>query len=355
MKQQKLTKEQKEELEKFGANTWFVEHLHDQFQNNPDSLPEQWQNFFGRVSKSENQNNGNKLKQINYPLPGEGDEQKIIAGSAARILDNMENSLTIPTATSQRTIPVKLLEENRILINNHLKKTSGLKISFTHLIAWAIIQSIKQNPALNNAFSIVNGKPIIIKRKNINLGLAIDIEKKDGTRSLLVPNIKNVERLKFSQFISAYDDIVERSRTGQIDPNEFLGTTVTLTNPGTIGTVGSIPRLMIGQGVIIATGAIQYPAEYQAMSPETISTLGISKVLTITSTYDHRIIQGAESGFFLKEIHDLLLGKKNFYEKIFDDLKSHSSQFLGRQIFTLKDLVLRVILMMLKLKLEFFN
>lgn len=321
MKQQKLTKEQKEELEKFGANTWFVEQLHDQFQNNPDSLPEQWQNFFGSVSKSENQNNGNKQKQINYPLPGEGDEQKIIAGSAARILDNMENSLTIPTATSQRTIPVKLLEENRILINNHLKKTSGLKISFTHLIAWAIIQSIKQNPALNNAFSIVNGKPIIIKRKNINLGLAIDIEKKDGTRSLLVPNIKNVERLKFSQFISAYDDIVERSRTGNIDPNEFLGTTVTLTNPGTIGTVGSIPRLMIGQGVIIATGAIQYPAEYQAMSPETISTLGISKVLTITSTYDHRIIQGAESGFFLKEIHDLLLGKKNFYENIFDNLK----------------------------------
>ena len=174
---------------------------------------------------------------------------------------------------------------------------------------------------MNNGFTIIDGKPNIIIRKNINLGLAIDIEKKDGSHSLLVPNIKSANKLSFKEFWKAYESIVTQSRKGTIDPSDFYGTTVTLTNPGTIGTVSSIPRLMIGQGTIIATGAIQYNAEYQAMSASTISSLGISKVMNITSTYDHRIIQGAESGMFLSEINDLLLGKDGFYEEIFAALK----------------------------------
>ncbi len=329
MKSSDFTKEQKEELEKFGANTWFVEYLHKQYEENPSELPEQWQSFFGKVTGKEHSNGKNKpaphqgnLKDnTKTPPPGESDKLQIIAGSAARILDNMNMSLTIPVATSQRTIPVKLLEENRVIINNYFHKKNLGKISFTHLIAWAVVKGLMTNPAMNNSFTEINGKPNLIKRSAINLGLAIDIEKKDGSRSLIVPNIKSVNLMNFEQFYKAYDDIVVRSRKGLIDPSEFLGTTVTLTNPGTIGTISSVPRLMLGQGTIVATGAIQYPAEYQAMSMETISALGISKVMNITSTYDHRIIQGAESGLFLKEIHDLLLGSDFFYEEIFEDLK----------------------------------
>ena len=207
-------------------------------------------------------------------MPGENDETQIIAGSLERILENMTSSLSVPVATSQRSIPVKLLEENRMIINRYMLKRQSRKISFTHIICWAIIKAVPKVPVLNYAFSIVDGKPIIIKRKSINLGLAIDIEKKDGSHSLIVPNIKNIDKMKFTEFVEAYEDLVKRTRKGKIDPNEFLGTTITLTNPGTLGTVASVPRLMVGQGTIIATGAIQYPAEYMAMSPATISGLG---------------------------------------------------------------------------------
>jgi len=330
MKPEKLTKKQKDELEKFGANTWFVESLYKQYEQKPDEVSDQWKNFFGNV-ENKNKPNGSKEnestsfltlpKNIEMPKPSEEDEVKVIAGSSQRILDNMNSSLTIPVATSQRTIAVKLLEENRIIINQHLQRKNEGKISFTHLISWAILKGISKIPSMNNGFTIIDGKPNIIIRKNVNLGLAIDIERKDGTRSLLVPNIKVANKLNFKEFWKAYEDIVVRSRKGTIDPAEFIGTTVTLTNPGTIGTVSSIPRLMIGQGAIIATGAIQYNAEYQAMSSATISSLGISKVMNITSTYDHRIIQGAESGMFLREINELLLGKDGFYEEIFSSLK----------------------------------
>ncbi len=330
MKPSQLTKEQKEELEKFGANTWFVEYLHEQYEKNPEQLPEQWQNFFGRVKGNEeskgkqvNKENGAlfNLGNLELPQPGPDEETQVIAGSSARILDNMNYSLTVPVATSQRTIPVKLLEENRTVINQFLKKKNAGKVSFTHLISWAILKAVEAVPALNNAFTIISGKPNIIKRKNVNLGLAIDLERKDGSRSLIVPNIKNANKMNFREFWITYEDLIVRSRKGLIDPAEFLGTTITLTNPGTIGTAASVPRLMVGQGAIIATGAIQYSPEYQAMSPSTISALGVSKVMTLTSTYDHRIIQGAESGLFLREINELLLGKNNFYDDIFEALK----------------------------------
>jgi len=327
MKSKSLSKRQQEELEKFGANTWFVESLYNQFSKNPEQVPEQWRKFFGDISNKESKN-GKNLSEINslcsssvpLPQPGENDEIQVITGSSERILDNMMTSLSVPVATSQRTIPVKLLEENRTLINNYLRKVKGGKISFTHLISWAILKSVKSFSVMNYAFTIVEGKPHVIRRKDVNLGLAIDIERKDGSRSLIVPNIKSANKLNFKEYWNAFDDLISRSRKGTIDPNEFLGTTITLTNPGTIGTVASVPRLMVGQGTIIATGAIQYNAEYQAMSPTTISTLGISKVMNITSTYDHRIIQGAESGLFLKEINELLLGKNDFYEEIFETL-----------------------------------
>ncbi len=337
MKLNELSKEQKEELEKFGANTWFVEYLHEQYEKNPSQLPEQWQNFFGKVKGKENGKNENKengtlsnLGNVELPVPGDDDETQVIAGSSARILDNMNYSLTVPVATSQRTIPVKLLEENRTVLNQFLKKKNAGKVSFTHLISWAILKAVEAVPALNNAFTIINGKPNLIKRKNVNLGLAIDLERKDGSHSLIVPNIKNANLMNFKEFWNTYEDLVSRSRKGQIDPAEFLGTTITLTNPGTIGTMASVPRLMVGQGAIIATGAIQYSPDYQAMSPSTISALGVSKVMTLTSTYDHRIIQGAESGLFLKEINDLLLGRDNFYDEIFEALKIPYKPYLWK-------------------------
>src|SRR5664280_465010 len=323
MKKSELTKKQKEELELFGANTWFVESLHNQYQINPAQVPEQWRRFFKEAERENSQPESitsiDTPALVNYPLPGENDETLPIVGSSARILENMNSSLSLPVATSQRAIPVKLLEENRIIINRMLKRTN-VRVSFTHIIGWAILNAVKNFPIMNYAFTLINGKPNILKRRSVNLGLAIDIEKKDGSRSLIVPNIKNAQAMSFKQFLDAYDDLLSRSRKGLIDPSEFVGTTITLTNPGTIGTVLSVPRLMMGQGAIIAVGSIQYPAEYQAMSPSTISALGISKVMNITSTYDHRIIQGAESGLFLKEVHQLLLGDKNFYEDIFNDL-----------------------------------
>ncbi len=254
------------------------------------------------------------------PTPVAAAEAAPIRGAALKIVENMETSLSVPTATSNRQVPVKLLEENRTIINKHLKEHGGGKTSYTHLIAYALLRALEKYPQLNDGFALADGKPARLRRAGVNLGVAIDIQKKDGSRSLLVPNVKNAGALTFSQFIAAYDDVVRRARDGKLGLPDFQDTTISLTNPGTIGTVASTPRLMAGQSVIIATGAIEYPAEYHAMTPEALSQLGISKTLTVSSTYDHRIIQGAESGAFLAYVHELLIGKHDFYESIFLDL-----------------------------------
>ncbi|HYP29872.1 MAG TPA: multifunctional oxoglutarate decarboxylase/oxoglutarate dehydrogenase thiamine pyrophosphate-binding subunit/dihydrolipoyllysine-residue succinyltransferase subunit [Blastocatellia bacterium] len=246
-------------------------------------------------------------------------ERLPLRGPALRIAENMESSLRVPTATSQREIPLKLLDENRRLINQHLK-ASGRKVSYTHLIARAILTAIKGFPALNDSYEEADGAAYRVRREDVNFGVAVDVTKKDGSRTLLVPNIKGADKLTFSGLLDAYDDIIRRARDGKLQVSDFQGTTISLTNPGTLGTTASNPRLMAGQGVIVATGAIEHPPEYQAMSPEALSRLGISKVMTITSTYDHRIIQGAESGSFLARIDELLRGKHGFYDEIFLDL-----------------------------------
>ncbi len=345
MKLEDLSQEQREKLAEFGVNTWFVMELLENFINNPNSVGKDWQDLFtglniasnGRISVQPEKTNGsakidtgsytnyntqssNAPLSLNLPQPQQGEEAIQIKGVGERIIENMTSSLTIPIATSFRAIPVKVLEENRLIINNYLKKTNSGKISFTHIIGWAIVQAISSIPAMNNAYTVINGSPHIIKKNNINLGLAVDLEKKDGSRSLIVPNIKGADSMNFRQFFDSYNDIINRSRSGKIEIPDFQGTTITLTNPGTIGTVASQPRLMVGQGAIIATGALDYPAEYQAVTKDIITMLGISKVMNITSTYDHRIIQGAESGMFLQKMHKLLIGEDSFYENIFSDL-----------------------------------
>jgi multifunctional 2-oxoglutarate metabolism enzyme len=244
-----------------------------------------------------------------------------LRGASARVVTNMESSLEVPTATSVRAVPAKLLVDNRIVINNHLARSRGGKVSFTHLIGFALVKALARMPEMNYSYGEADGKPVLVKPAHVNLGLAIDQQKKDGTRQLLVPSIKRADALDFAQFWSAYEDLVRRARGGQLAVDDFAGTTITLTNPGTIGTVHSVPRLMKGQGTIIGVGAMEYPAEFQGAAPETLARLGISKAMTLTSTYDHRVIQGAQSGDFLRVVHGLLLGDDDFYDEIFKALR----------------------------------
>src|SRR4051812_42539119 len=248
-----------------------------------------------------------------------GEEMRVLRGAAAAVVKNMSASLDVPTATSVRAIPAKLMIDNRVVINNHLKRTRGGKISFTHLLGYAIVQAVKKFPNMNRHFAEVDGKPSAITPAHTNLGLAIDLQGKDGNRQLVVAAIKRCETMQFGQFIAAYEDIVRRARDGKLTAEDFAGVTISLTNPGTIGTVHSVPRLMRGQGAIVGAGAMEYPAEFQGASEERIAEMGLGKLITLTSTYDHRIIQGAESGDFLRTVHQLLLSD-DFFDEIFREL-----------------------------------
>lgn len=330
--------------EEFGANATYVQTLLERFRNNPELVDDSWRAYFSELTSNgttavvTTTTDGDgaaaapkaSAAPAVAPAPAPAPAPKAepqpegevipIRGPALKIVENMESSLSVPTATSERRIPVKLLDENRRIINQHLAENDRGKASYTHLIAYAVLRALETFPQLNDGFAEVNNTPSRLKRQSVNLGVAVDLTKKDGTRTLLVPNIKNANTLSFAEFLTAYDDVVTRAREGKLQISDFQGTTVSLTNPGTIGTVASIPRLMEGQSVIIATGAIEYPAEYQAMAPEALSQLGISKAISISSTYDHRIIQGAESGAFLARVHDFIIGKHEFYKKIFLNL-----------------------------------
>ncbi|MEU5998487.1 MULTISPECIES: multifunctional oxoglutarate decarboxylase/oxoglutarate dehydrogenase thiamine pyrophosphate-binding subunit/dihydrolipoyllysine-residue succinyltransferase subunit [unclassified Streptomyces] len=250
-----------------------------------------------------------------------GPEYVTLRGPAAAVAKNMNASVEVPTATSVRAVPVKLLFDNRIVINNHLKRARGGKISFTHLIGYAMVQAIKAMPSMNYSFVEKDGKPTLVKPEHINFGLAIDLVKPNGDRQLVVAGIKKAETLNFFEFWQAYEDIVRRARDNKLTMDDFTGVTVSLTNPGGLGTVHSVPRLMPGQSVIMGVGSMDYPAEFQGTSQDTLNKLGISKVMTLTSTYDHRVIQGAASGEFLRIVANLLLGEGEFYDEIFKALR----------------------------------
>jgi 2-oxoglutarate dehydrogenase E1 component len=257
------------------------------------------------------------------PALAGSDEAVVLKGAASRIVANMEASLTVPTATSVRSVPARLLEVNRQVLNNQLARTTGAKVSFTHIIGYAVVRALYDVPALNAAF--VNevgdaGKPGVIHHKHVGLGLAVDQEKSDGSRTLLVPCIKDADTLDFRSFVVAYEDLIRKIHTNKVSPDDFAGTTVTLTNPGTLGTVQSVPRLMPGQGAIIGVGALGYPPGFEAADPRVLAQLGLGKVVTLTSTYDHRIIQGAESGIFLGRVAALLTGADGFYDALFESM-----------------------------------
>ncbi|GAA4892040.1 multifunctional oxoglutarate decarboxylase/oxoglutarate dehydrogenase thiamine pyrophosphate-binding subunit/dihydrolipoyllysine-residue succinyltransferase subunit [Actinomycetospora straminea] len=234
----------------------------------------------------------------------------------------MTASLQLPTATSVRAVPAKLLADNRIVINNHLRRTRGGKVSFTHLLGYAMVRALQAFPNMNRHYGEdEKGKPAVVDPGHVNLGLAMDLPGKDGSRSLVVVALKGTENMSFAQFWAAYEDMVRKARTGSLTSEDFAGVTISLTNPGTIGTNHSVPRLTVGQGTIVGVGAMEYPAEFQGASEEKLADMGISKIITLTSTYDHRIIQGAESGDFLRRIHHLVLGEDGFYDDIFASLR----------------------------------
>jgi 2-oxoglutarate decarboxylase len=253
--------------------------------------------------------------------PVEGEEVKQLRGASAAIAKNMELSLTVPTATSVRAVPAKLLADNRIVINNHLKRTRGGKVSFTHLIGYAVVRALQAYPNMNRHYALIDGKPNVVTPEHVNFGLAIDLPGKDGQRTLVVASIKATENMTFNQFWQAYEDLIRKARGGSLGTEDFSGTTISLTNPGTIGTNHSVPRLTAGQGTIVGVGAMEYPAHFQGTSEQALTDMGVSKVITLTSTYDHRIIQGAESGEFLRRIHQLLLGEDKFYDDVFTSLR----------------------------------
>ncbi len=244
-----------------------------------------------------------------------------LRGVGKTLAANMDQSLSVPTATSVRTIPAKLMIDNRIVINNHLRRDRGGKVSFTHLIGWAMVRALKMFPSQNVFYAEVDGKPSVVAPAHVNLGIAIDLPKPDGTRSLLVPSIKRSDTMAFAEFLAGYEDVVARARANKLTAADFADTTISLTNPGGIGTEHSVPRLMRGAGCIIGAGALEYPAAFQGAAGKTLAELGIGKTITLTSTYDHRVIQGAGSGEFLKIIHELLIGKHDFYEEIFAALR----------------------------------
>jgi 2-oxoglutarate decarboxylase len=337
----------------FGANSWLVEEMYEQFRADPDSVGESWREFFEdyrsvtAAAHPEEATAAPVATPAAAPAPAAtpaptatptappaapapaaapaaaaAAEGELIKGVGAAIVKNMSASLEVPTATSFRNVPAKLLEVNRKVINGYRARSGMGKVSFTHLIGYAIVRAIAESvPNMKNGFvEGADGKPRLIRNDHVNMGLAVDVDKGDGTRTLVVPVLKQADTLGFSGFLAAYEEIIRKVKNNKLTLDDYAGANITLTNPGTIGTVQSVPRLMPGQGVIVGVGNIDYPAEFEGADRRNLSSLGISKVVTVTSTYDHRIIQGAESGMFLKRVHELLLGEHGFYEDIFHDL-----------------------------------
>ncbi len=307
------------------VNSGFAQTLYEDYLRDPESVPPEWRELFENglqgeeplaIGESEPPRGGKAVSAPGEVAPSPSDDPSVqsITGPALRLLENMEASLAVPTATSFRDVDVSLLWSQRRALNRQLASeeegdreegeaaSDSLKLSFTHFIGWAIALAARRFPAMVRAVVERGGAPHRFDPPAVNLGLAVDTQRRDGTRHLVVPVIRAADRMTFRQFHTEYEHLVARARAGTLLPDAFQGATITLTNPGTIGTVASVPRLMQGQGSIIATGAIR--------------TRGDARVMTLTSTYDHRIIQGAESGLFLQLIDRLLQGEEGFYADV---------------------------------------
>ncbi len=329
------------------ANAGFAQAMYEEFLRDPAAVGPEWRRLFesGVVGERPDGNGAAAPRPqtepraavaaamppapaaaVSAPVPAAPASDlpagaSAIKGPAAKLVANMTESLTVPTATTFRVLPVGVLEERRRSFNQGLQSAGKAgKISFTHLIAFALVQATKQHPVMGHTLTLKDGTPYRVAPEGIALGLAVDVQRKDGSRGLVVPVIKRADTMDFAGFHAAYEALVEKARNNRLMPDDFVGATMSLTNPGGLGTVASVPRLMAGQGSIIAVGAIGYPVEFSAVSEERLRDFGISKVMTVTSTYDHRVIQGAESGAFLATLDRLLQGDQGFYELIAESL-----------------------------------
>jgi 2-oxoglutarate dehydrogenase E1 component len=332
-----MSEQQDPSHQPLGINSWLEDELYSQYKHDRRTVDAEWAKVFeadgqaaptngaaaGKTLNGSHTIAGNGTAAVPQPPafePGPADHLVPLRGAAARIAENMTASLSMPVATSQRVVAVKVIDENRRAINEFRSAQGQSKVSYTHLIAYAIVKAVETVPSLNHAYAETEGAGYRVVRDQVNIGLAVDVAGKNGARSLVVPNIKGAQAMDFSAFLAGYDELVNKARTNKLTVPDFQGTTISLTNPGTVGTTGSTPRLMPGQGAIIATGAIDYPPEYRGVPEQIRVSMGLSKVMMMTCTYDHRVIQGAESGTFLGRIQSLLEGEDKFYEQIFSSL-----------------------------------
>ncbi|WP_448855001.1 multifunctional oxoglutarate decarboxylase/oxoglutarate dehydrogenase thiamine pyrophosphate-binding subunit/dihydrolipoyllysine-residue succinyltransferase subunit [Corynebacterium camporealensis] len=362
----------------FGPNAWLIDEQFQQYSKDPSSVDKEWREFFeangapqsdaakkgqdsaAAVKQSEGspaevkqdvrettvsqsavkareatqKAKPSKRKKPESPLDkiGEAPEagEKQLKGMFKAIAKNMEQSLEIPTATTVRDMPVKLMWENRTMINDHLKRTRGGKISFTHIIGYALVKAVQLHPDMNVRYEVINDKPHVVQPEHINVGLAIDLPQKNGDRALVVAAIKECENKTFAEFVEAYEDIVARSRKNKLTMDDFSGVTINLTNPGGIGTRHSIARLTKGAGSIIGVGSMDFPAEFAGTSADRLADMGVGRLVTMTSTYDHRVIQGAESGDFLRTMSQLLIDDK-FWDELFESMEVPYSPYRWAQ------------------------
>ncbi len=326
------------------ANAGFAQALYEEFLRDPSAVSPEWRRLFesGVVGEApsfgSNGSNGahdGSASSQPAPLQPAAPAQAArttgtstpppggtpLKGPAARLAANMAESLSVPTATTFREMPVAVLEGRRKELNSALR-TAGRteKVSFTHLIGYALARAAHRHPVLSHSYAESAGTGYRVEPGQVNLGLAVDVERKDGSRGLVVPVISRADSLSFQEFHAVYEGLVEKARAGKLLPDAFAGATMSLTNPGGLGTSASVPRLMAGQGSIIAVGAIGYPAAFSGVAEDRLREMGAARVMTVTSTYDHRIIQGAESGEFLRTLDGLLQGDDRFFEQVFDSL-----------------------------------
>ena len=317
------------------VNAGYVADLYERYREDPASVEPEWRRLFDAGApgfepvraeattssngRSEPSAQGAATLDVSAEPAARADEAASatstlpegatpIKGPAARLAQNMRASLDVPTATSFREVDVATLEARRKELN---AQVAPRKVSFTHLIGWAIVRAATDQRSMSHYFIEVDGQPYRVDPGAINLGLAVDVERRDGSRFLVVPVIRAADTMDFAGFHARYEELVDRARNNRLSPDDFAGATITLTNPGTLGTSASVPRLMTNQGTIVATG--------------TIRSVGDERRMTLTSTYDHRIIQGAESGLFLQRIEGLLGGEDGFYEDAFGGMGAKPS------------------------------
>ena len=202
-------------LAAFGPNEWLVDEIYQQYLTDKASVDPAWWDFFEGYAPSDHSPVGGRTTSRepattpvavpalepaatpapSAPTPVDDRDIVILKGPSARVVGNMESSLTVPTATSVRAVPAKLLIDNRVVINNHLARGRGGKVSFTHLIGFAIVRALHDNEAMNFSFAEIDGKPAVVRNHDVNLGLAIDLAKPDGTRQLLVRAVHGLRHL----------------------------------------------------------------------------------------------------------------------------------------------------------------